>query len=124
MSHQPKPPARSLAQPPDRHGFRGVPPPLGFDLSDLTDDTLLTELEVAALLRISTNTLALWRRPKKGRPQDHPLQWEVIGGRLVRYRAAAVRAFAATGKLRARGRPFKSSPPSPTAPESNIQAAE
>jgi hypothetical protein len=72
----------------NRHGHRGVPPVPRFNFSELPDDVLLTEREVAAVGRWSTNTLGAWRRQP-----DHPLKWFVIAGRHVRYRVADVRAF-------------------------------
>ena len=83
----------------DRHGFRGVPPLPDFSLAALADDTRLTEYEVAAVLRVSTNTLGGWRRQP-----DHPLKWEIIADRLVRYTAGAVRTYLGAGP-RPRGRP-------------------
>jgi hypothetical protein len=74
----------------DRHGFRGVPPPASFSLQDLPDDAQLTEAEVAAIGRWSTNTVASWRR----RP-DHPLEWEYVAGGFVRYRAGKLKTFMA-----------------------------
>jgi hypothetical protein len=43
-------------------------------------------------MRISTNTLGVWRRKP-----DHSLKWEIIAGRLVRYRAGNVRAYLSGG---------------------------
>jgi hypothetical protein len=85
----------------DRHGFRGTPPPASFSLQDLPDDAQLTEVEVAAVGRWSTNTVAAWRRQP-----GHPLEWEYIVGGSVRYRAGKVRAFMAMPGRR-RGRPPK-----------------
>jgi hypothetical protein len=97
--HKQSPPPTSVKR--DRHGFRGVPPPPDFSLAALADDTLLTEYETAAVLRVSTNTLGCWRREP-----DHPLKWEVIAGRLVRYQAGNLRAYLSAGP-RPRGRPPK-----------------
>jgi len=90
-----KPPPR------DRHGFRGTPPPADFSLTELPDDSLLTEYEVAALARLSTNTLAAWRK----RERDHPLKWTTIRGGRVRYRAGDVRQFIGAVNDRGRGAP-------------------
>ena len=54
----------------DRHGFRGVPPPPTFSLTALADDCLLTEFEVAAVLRVSTNSMGGWRR-QPNKTDDH-----------------------------------------------------
>ena len=94
-----KPPRR------ERHGFRGTPPPADFDLAELADDQLLTEYDVAALTRMSTNTLAAWRK----RERDHPLPYFMIrsgrAGSRVRYRAGDVRQFIASGYRPQPGRP-------------------
>src|SRR5262245_12214924 len=81
----------------DRHGFRGTPPPATFDLSALPNDGCLTELEVAACGRFSTNTLATWRRRA-----NHPLRWFTVGNGFIRYRVRDVKAFLATGAARRR----------------------
>jgi hypothetical protein len=82
----------------DRHGFRGTPPPASFSLAELPDDAQLTEGEVAAIGRWSTNTVASWRR----RP-DHPLEWEYVAGGFIRYRAGKLKIFMAMPPKR-RGR--------------------
>src|SRR5262245_45661606 len=88
---------------PRKRGFRGTPPPLeNFSIANLSDDGLLTEYEVAAVARLSTNTLSTWRK----RP-DHPLQWTAIGGGRIRYRVAAVKQYLATGHRPQPGRPRK-----------------
>jgi hypothetical protein len=74
----------------NRHGFRGTPPHASFSLAELPDDALLTEHEAAAVGRFSTNTLSAWRR----RP-NHPLQWELVGGKYIRYRAGNLKAYLA-----------------------------
>ena len=85
----------------DRHGFRGVPPPVTFDFDALADGALLSETDVAAILRMSTNTVASWRQ----RP-DHPLRFLVLPNGFVRYTAGHIREFLASGKPRPpRGRP-------------------
>jgi hypothetical protein len=86
-----------LEQTRDRHGFRGVPPPPIFSLAELPDDALLTEMETAAVLRHSTNTMAAWRRQS-----NHPLAWEALPGGFVRYRAGNVRRYVALGSRRKR----------------------
>ena len=86
----------------DRHGFRGVPPPVTFDFDALADGALLSETDVAAILRMSTNTVASWRQ----RP-DHPLRFLVLPNGFVRYTAGHVREFLASGKPR----PPRSRPP-------------
>jgi len=97
------PTAAHKNRPRDRHGFRGVPPPPTFSLAALAHDCLLTEFEVAAVLRVSTNTLGGWRRQP-----NHPLAWEVLPGGFVRYRAGTTRDYLAGGERR---RPRKSAPP-------------
>jgi hypothetical protein len=79
----------------DRHGFRGTPPPASFSLRDLPDDALLTEHEVASVGRWSTNTLASWRRQP-----SHPLTWELVAGKYVRYRAGALKRYMAATPTR------------------------
>ena len=79
----------------ERHGFRGVPPPATFSLATLPDDALLTTIEVAAVLRGSTNTLDVWRTDP-----DHPLQWISLPSGFVRYTAGALRAYLALGRRR------------------------
>jgi hypothetical protein len=90
-------PKRDLER--DRHGFRGTPPPASFSLQELPDDAQLTEGEVAAVGRWSTNTVAAWRRQP-----NHPLQWQNIAGGFIRYRAGDLKTFMALPPRR-RGRP-------------------
>ena len=91
----------------DRHGFRGTPPPASFSLQALPDDAQLTEHEVAAVGRWSTNTVAAWRRQP-----DHPLRWELVAGRFVRYRAGDLKTYMATpAKRRARVPPKRRARP-------------
>ncbi len=52
------------------------------------DSELLTPEETAALLRISANTLAYWRRPKI----ESDLPWVEVGGQ-IRYRRADIDAW-------------------------------
>jgi len=96
--------ANDSTAPRERHGFRGTPPPADFSLADLRDDSLLTEYEVAAFTRLSTNTLAAWRKRKR----DQPIEWTTIGGgRCIRYSVAAVKQFLASGRRPRPGRPRK-----------------
>jgi len=96
LSSTKAPTAPEQDQKPDRHGFRGCPPPIvGLSLSSLADDTLLTTYEVAAIARLSTNSLDAWRRQK-----DHPLRWVAIIDGRIRYRAGDVKAFLAGGEPR------------------------
>jgi len=102
--------AAGPTKPPPKRGFRGTPPPADFSLADLSDDSLLTEYEAAAFTRLSTNTLAAWRR------RDDPLlEWTTIGGgRCIRYRVDAVKRFIASGYRPQPGRPRKQDvPPAP-----------
>jgi len=101
---------------PDRHGFRGLPPPATFNLYTLPDEGLLTDIEVAAIIRISTNTTSAWRR----RP-GHPLKWIAITGGFVRYRVADVKAFLASGTPRKF--PKLQSKPKPTGEPSDLKVA-
>jgi hypothetical protein len=84
------PPKRDPNQKRDRHGFRGTPPPASFSLQELPDDAQLTEAEVAAVGRWSTNTVAAWRRQP-----GHPLRWELVAGKFVRYRAGDLKIYMA-----------------------------
>ena len=95
----------------DRHGFRGVPPPPSFSLAALADDCLLLEIETAAVLRVSTNTLGGWRRQP-----NHRLGWEVLPGGFVRYRAGNIRDYLTTGS------PRKGNPAKPPATASQCRA--
>jgi phage terminase Nu1 subunit (DNA packaging protein) len=56
----------------------------------LPDDALLTQREVAAVLRVAVSTVETWRR------RGHPLKWATVGGGLVRYRAGDLREFLAS----------------------------
>jgi len=82
----------------DHHGDRRVPPPATFDFYALPDSTLLSEREIAALLRVAVSTVQTWRQ------RGHPLPWVHIGQGRVRYRAGDLREFLASG------RPRRSSP--------------
>jgi hypothetical protein len=67
--------------------FRGVPPPLPFDIDALPDSTLLTSNETGAFARVSTSALDSWRRFP-----DHPLRWRLVGGRIL-YELGSLREF-------------------------------
>ena len=67
--------------------FRGMPPPLTFDVDALPASTLLNETETAAACRRAKSTLELWRTQP-----DHPLRWRRVGGRIL-YELASIRAF-------------------------------
>jgi hypothetical protein len=54
------------------------------NLIEIPDSTLLTDVEVAAAGRWSTNTVATWRRKS-----DHPLPWFLVAGKYVRRGAAS-----------------------------------
>jgi hypothetical protein len=92
--------AAGPTKPSRKRGFRGTPPPATFDLYALPDTALLTEYETAAAARLSTNTLATWRKR-----DDHPLKWLTIGGGRIRYCVAAVKEYLATGHRPRPGRP-------------------
>jgi predicted DNA-binding transcriptional regulator AlpA len=57
-------------------------------LSVVDTEQLLTPEETAALLKISPNTLAYWRRPKI----ESDLPWVEVGGQ-VRYRYSDIQAW-------------------------------
>jgi len=77
---------RSIVSKKPRQRFRGVPPFLTVDLDKLSDSTLLTETEAAAILRRSKSALENWRKDP-----DHPLQWRHVLGRIL-YVLGSVRA--------------------------------
>jgi hypothetical protein len=56
--------------------FRGIPPPVGFSLSTLADDQLLTEIETAAFKRQS-----IIGTQKKRLAGKDGLEWRYIDGR-------------------------------------------
>ena len=119
----------------NRHGHnRGVPPPPSFDFDALADGTLLSEVEAAAILRLSTNTLTAWRL-RDDKRRDDRLAWIRLPNGHVRYTAAAIRAYLALGPRkkkqsngapapapRRRGRPRK--PPAQPRAEAAAEAAE
>jgi hypothetical protein len=106
------PPAQHRNKAPrrDSHGRRGLQPPPLFDFDELGNGTLLSEFETAAVLRISSNTLAAWR----GQPA-HALRWITLPNGFIRYRVADIRAYLAGGKPCKRGPPRKKASPAPTA---------
>jgi hypothetical protein len=80
-----------------------------FDFDALADGALLSETDVAAILRMSTNTVASWRQ----RP-DHPLRFLVLPNGFIRYTAGHIREFLASGKPRPpRGTPPATKPKPP-----------
>lgn len=82
-----RPPLERISRKKPRKRFRGIPPPLTFDLDALPDSTLLNESETAAACRRAKSTLEVWRK----RP-DHPLRWRRVGCRVL-YELASIRAF-------------------------------
>ena len=68
----------------DRHGLRGVPPPLTFDLNELPDNALLSQVEVAAAKRAAKISV----EKKRLAEQDAPLVWVYIDGGRPRCTAA------------------------------------
>ena len=80
----------------DHHGDRTTPPPAQFSLAELPDDALLTQREIAAVLRVAVSTVETWRR------RGHSLKWARVGSGLIRYRAGDLRHFLASGAPRKR----------------------
>jgi hypothetical protein len=80
-------PLPSIFRKKKRKRFRGIPPPLTFDLDALPANTLLTETEVAAACRRAKSTLEFWRKQP-----DHPLRWRRVAGRVL-YELSSIRAF-------------------------------
>jgi hypothetical protein len=72
--------------------FRGTPPPSTIDLSQLPNTTMLTEHEVAAILRRSKSVLEYWRKVK-----SHPLKWHRVAGRIL-YELPSVRELLKGGE--------------------------
>src|SRR5215467_3062929 len=70
-----------------RQRFRGVPPPLTFDLYALPDSAFLNDTEAAGSLRRAKSTLEVWRKDP-----DHPLRWRYVGGRVL-YEVGSIRDF-------------------------------
>jgi hypothetical protein len=86
VSKKPRTPLPEIIRKKPRKRFRGVPLPLTFDIDALPDSTLLTETEVAAILRRSKSALEGWRKDP-----DHPLKWQRVLGRIT-YGLGYVRA--------------------------------
>lgn len=82
-----RPSLRGIVRKKPRQRFRGVPPPLSFDLDVLPSSALLSDTETAAALRRSKSALENWRKQK-----DHPLRWRRISGRVL-YELSSIRAF-------------------------------
>jgi hypothetical protein len=82
-----RPPFQKILRKKPRKRFRGVPPPLTFDLNALPDTGLLTETESAAACRRAKSTLEVWRKQK-----DHPLRWRRVAGRVL-YEVSSIHAF-------------------------------
>jgi hypothetical protein len=85
-SYKSRKPLQKIARKKPRR-FRGVPPPLTFDIDALPDSTLITDPEVCAIIRRSSPSLQNWRKFP-----DHPLQWRRVGGRIL-YELGSVREF-------------------------------
>jgi hypothetical protein len=79
----------------NRHGFRGMPPPPRFSLGDLPDDAMLTDKEVAAVLRKCIITVQSWRKDP-----NHRLAWQTLPDGFVRYRVSTLRNYLADGQPR------------------------
>ncbi|WP_051334652.1 hypothetical protein [Bradyrhizobium sp. Ai1a-2] len=77
-------------KPRNRRGTFGVPPPVSFDFDSLSDGTLLSSDEVAAVLRRSKATPPYWRTLP-----DHPLKWQRVLGKPL-YRVGDLRRFIAS----------------------------
>jgi len=82
-----RPPLQRIVRKKPRKRFRGVPPPLTFDLNVLPGNGLLTETETAAACRRAKSTLEVWRKQP-----DHHLRWRRVAGRVL-YEISSVRAF-------------------------------
>lgn len=61
-----------------RNHFRGIPPPLDFDIFALPATARLNEAEAAAALRRARSALEYWRKDKA-----HPLTWTRVAGRIL-----------------------------------------
>src|SRR5262245_19739025 len=92
----------------DRHGDRGVPPPLEFDIYALPDSTLLTARDVAAHMRDAVATVQTWTRIP-----DHPLKWINIPGGFLRTTVGHLKQFLAGGKPRPSLMPLSAHRPKP-----------
>jgi len=106
------------AEPRDRHGDRGLPAPAEFDFDALPDGALLTEREVASLLRVARITLASWRQQS-----DHPLRWLALPNGYVRYKALHLRQFLGLGRRRRR-KPAPSGTPAAITAAANTEISE
>jgi hypothetical protein len=82
-----RPSLRRIVRKKPRKRFRGIPPPLTFDLDALPGSTRLNDTETAAAVRRAKFTLAVWRKQP-----DHPLRWRRVGGRVL-YELSSIRAF-------------------------------
>jgi hypothetical protein len=82
-----RPSLQKIVRKKPRQRFRGMPPPLTFDLDALPDSTLLNDSETAAAVRRAKSTLEVWRKQIA-----HPLKWRRVGGRVL-YELASIRAF-------------------------------
>jgi hypothetical protein len=76
----------------------------------LPDDALLTQREIAAVLRVAVSTVETWRR------RGHPLKWTTVGSGLVRYRAGDLRGFLTAGAARKRPGPKPRAAPTESPP--------
>ena len=82
--------AITMVQSERRHrATRGIPPPAEFDIETLPASSLLTALELCAILRRTPGALRRWRRNR-----EHPLRWEYVDGRPL-YRVGSVREYLA-----------------------------
>jgi hypothetical protein len=82
-----RPSLQNIVRKKPRQRFRGMPPPLPYDIDALPDSTRLNETETAAVCRRAKSTLEVWRKQV-----DHPLKWRLVGGRVL-YELVAIRAF-------------------------------
>jgi hypothetical protein len=80
-------PFQKIVRKKPRKRFRGMPPPLTFDIDALPNSTRLTETETAAAIRRSKSALENWRTNP-----DHPLRWRRVGGRIL-YELPPIREF-------------------------------
>jgi hypothetical protein len=80
-------PLQPIVRKKPRRRFRGVPPPLIYDLDALPDSAFLSDTETAAAVRRAKATLELWRTNA-----NHPLKWRRVAGRVL-YSIKTVRAF-------------------------------
>lgn len=71
-------------------------PLAAIDLAALPADTLLTDTEVAGVIRTGRNTLANWRTATRYGNPTGP-KFIKLAGSMVRYRVGDVREFIAKG---------------------------